>query len=40
MEVNNMKYVVRYECKWCGKLFKTPNRHNCRFDPRHHNCLS
>jgi hypothetical protein len=40
MEVNNMKQVVRYECKWCGKLFKTPNRHNCRFDPEHHNCLS
>ena len=35
-----MKKVVRYECKWCGHLFRTPNRHKCRFDPAWHNCLS
>lgn len=40
MEANDMKQVVRYECKWCGRLFKTQNRHNCRFNPKHHNCLS
>lgn len=40
MEHTQLKKVVRYECRWCRKLFKTPNRHNCRFDPKNHNCLS
>ena len=35
-----MKKVIRYECEWCGRLFKTPTRHKCRFDPSNHNCLS
>ena len=35
-----MKQVTRYECEWCGKLFRTPSRHKCRFDPANRNCLS
>lgn len=35
-----MREIVRYECEWCKKLFKTPNRHKCRFDPKYRNCLS
>lgn len=38
--MNEMKKVIRYECPWCGKLFKTPNRHQCKFDPANRNCLS
>lgn len=35
-----MKQVTRYQCEWCGKEFKTPDRHKCRWDPCAHNCLS
>lgn len=35
-----MKKVVRYQCEWCGKEFKTPDRHKCRWSPEAHNCLS
>ena len=35
-----MKKVTRYLCEWCGKEFKTPDRHKCRWSPEAHNCLS
>lgn len=35
-----LKQVTRYLCEWCGKEFKTPDRHNCRWSPEAHNCLS
>lgn len=39
-KMNNMQKVIRYKCKWCGKEFKTPDRHLCRWDPGCRNCLS
>jgi hypothetical protein len=38
--MKNMERVVRYRCGWCGKEFKTPDRHICRWDPDCKNCLS
>lgn len=35
-----MTEVKRYRCEWCGKEFRTPDRHHCRFDPDVKNCLS
>lgn len=35
-----MKKVVRYQCEWCGKEFRTPDRHQCKWDPKWKNCLS
>ena len=35
-----MTKLTVYKCKWCGKTFKTPNLHDCKFDPDHRNCLS
>lgn len=35
-----MEKVTRYRCKWCGKEFKTPDRHACKWDPDAFNCLS
>ena len=35
-----MKKVIRFECPYCKKIFKTPNRHFCRRDPRFRNCYS
>lgn len=35
-----MKKVTRYLCEWCGKEFKTPDRHQCKWDPKWKNCLS
>ena len=33
------KKVERYECSYCGHLFKT-ERHDCKFDPEKKNCLT
>lgn len=38
--MRKMEQVTRYKCAWCGKEFKTPNRHLCKWDPDSHNCLS
>ena len=35
-----MKQVIRYECPFCKKIFKTPNRHNCKRNPIHRNCFT
>lgn len=32
--------VKMYKCNYCGKLFKTDHKHNCKFFPRHKNCFS
>lgn len=38
--MRKMEQVVRYKCQWCGKEFKTPDRHVCKWDPDCKNCLS
>ena len=38
--MSDMEKVVRYRCKWCGREFRTPNRHKCRFNPSNRCCLS
>lgn len=35
-----MKEVIRYQCEFCGKEFRTPNRHVCKYDPKFKNCFS
>lgn len=35
-----MKKVIRFECEFCEKLFKTPDRHKCKYDPKFKNCYS
>ena len=35
-----MQKVTRYKCEWCGKEFRTPDRHLCKWRPEVHNCLS
>ena len=36
----DLKPIQMYECKHCKKLFKTPDKHNCRRDPDKTNCYS
>lgn len=36
----DMKKVTRYLCKWCGREFRTPDRHDCKWNPGKRNCLS
>ena len=33
-----MKILTVYECEYCKKLFRTPNRHNCKMNPKLKNC--
>ena len=35
-----MKQVIMYECEFCKKHFKTPNRHVCKYDPKLKNCFT
>jgi hypothetical protein len=35
-----VKPITMYHCDHCKKVFKTPNRHNCKHDPAHKNCLT
>lgn len=35
-----MKRVTMYECEYCHKLFKTSNKHYCRYNPNLRNCFS
>ena len=32
--------VIRYQCEYCKKEFKTSNRHYCKKNPKHKNCYS
>jgi hypothetical protein len=38
--LGNMKKVVRYECQFCKKEFRTPGRHHCKRNPELKNCFS
>lgn len=38
--MKDLKPITMYECQHCKKLFKTPNKHNCRRDPDKTNCYS
>lgn len=35
-----MKKVTRYQCQFCKKDFKTPDRHQCKKDPKLKNCFT
>lgn len=35
-----MKEIKVYECEYCHKLFKTPNKHKCKFEPSLKNCFT
>jgi hypothetical protein len=35
-----MKEVTRYQCEFCNKDFKTPNRHYCKMNPALKNCFT
>lgn len=38
--MKKMLKVTRYKCAWCGEEFRTPDKHDCKFDPDKRNCLS
>ena len=38
--MDNMKELKVWQCRWCKKLFKTPNRHCCKKDPVLKNCFT
>ena len=38
--MQDLKPIQMYECQHCKKLFKTPDKHNCRRDPDKTNCYS
>lgn len=35
-----MKKVTRYQCQFCKKDFKTPDKHRCKFNPELRNCFT
>lgn len=35
-----MEQVIRYKCPYCGKEFKTANRHKCKYNPEFKNCYT
>jgi len=35
-----MRPIQMYECQHCKKLFRTPDKHNCRKDPDKTNCYT
>lgn len=35
-----MKAITVYECLYCKKFFKTPDKHKCKKDPALKNCFS
>lgn len=36
----HMEKVVRYNCKFCGKDFRTPDKHHCKKNPELKNCFT
>ena len=38
--MDNMKELKVWQCQWCKKLFKTPNRHCCKKNPALKNCFT
>lgn len=39
-EIKFLKMVTRYECPYCKKVFKTPDRHYCKKNPELRNCFT
>ena len=37
---DHFRKISRYECIWCGSIFKTDNKHRCKFNPDYRNCYS
>ena len=37
---DHFKQVIRYECRWCHKEFRTNTKHLCRFNPELKSCFS
>jgi hypothetical protein len=35
-----MQVITMYECPYCKKIFKTPDKHNCKRHPDKKNCFS
>ena len=35
-----MQAITMYECPYCKKIFKTPDKHNCKRHPDKKNCFS
>lgn len=35
-----MKEVTRYQCPYCKKDFRTPDKHYCKFNPILRNCFT
>lgn len=40
MSPDDFTKLTRYRCRWCGKLFATDKKHDCKFHPDKRNCLS
>lgn len=38
--MRDLKPITMYQCQHCKKLFKAPDKHNCRRDPDYTNCYS
>lgn len=38
--MKNMTEVTRYNCGYCKKDFRTPDRHECKMNPELKNCFS
>ena len=35
-----MRALTVYECNFCKELFRTSNKHKCKFDPKMKNCFT
>lgn len=38
--MQDLKPITMYQCQHCKKLFKSPDKHNCRRDPDKTNCYT
>ena len=38
--MENFRRIDMYQCTWCGKIFRTNDRHRCKFRPSYENCFS
>lgn len=36
----SMIEITAWKCKWCNRLFRTPDRHYCKKNPALKNCFS
>ena len=37
---NDFNEVSMYQCVYCGKIFRTDKKHQCKFKPEFRNCFS